>query len=170
MEQSPGNPVEPAGRLEPPAGLEAAERIVALCDALRGIPARLEPCSRAKVQAVREQIYYGWEKPRAGTLIAGKYELDGYWSEAAAKLVSSGGFAARKWQLARDHVWPVSGVVHELLARHRTPAETEALLRERLLTCTLLTEEHARLRGEDGWGRYARAGITVRQGLPNGAF
>ncbi len=74
--------------------LEAAGRIAALCDALRGIPAPLAPCSRAKVQAVREQIYYGWEKPQAGELIAGKYERDGWWSEAAAELVLSDRFAA----------------------------------------------------------------------------
>lgn len=57
--------------------LEAAARIAALCDALRDIPAPLAPCSQAKVQAVKEQIYYGWEKPQAGELIAGKYERDG---------------------------------------------------------------------------------------------
>jgi hypothetical protein len=158
---------QPAQSVEPD-WLEATERIAALCDALRGIPARLEPCSRAKVQAVREQIYYGWEKPQAGVLIAGKYERDRWWSEAAAELVLSDRFAASGWQLARDHVWPVSGVVHELLDKPRTREETAALLRERLVTCTLLTEEHARLRGEDGWARYARAGIPRRRGLPDG--
>ena len=159
--------MESAGNFEPD-WLEAAERVAVLCDAVRGIPARLEPCSRAKVQAVREQIYYGWEKPLAGALIAGKYERDGWWSEAAAELVVSGRFVASTWKLARDHVWPVSGVVHELLAKPRTAKETGELLKERLITCTLLTEEHARLRGEDGWDRYTRVGISVRQGLPDG--
>ena len=41
--------------------------------------------------AVREQVYYGWEKPLAlaqgGPLIFGKYEAYGWWSEAAAALV-----------------------------------------------------------------------------------
>lgn len=123
VEITPPFGVEPAEGFKP-TWLEAAERIAALCDALRGIPARIEPCSRAKVQAVREQIYYGWEKPQAALLIAGKYERDGYWSKAAAELVLSGRFVASKWQLARDHVWPVSGVVHELLAMPRTPEET----------------------------------------------
>jgi hypothetical protein len=160
--------VEPAGSFGP-SQLEAAERIAALCDALRNIPARLAPCHRAKVQAVREQIYYGWEKPQAGELIAGKYERDGWWSEAAAALVISDGFVASKWQLARDHVRPVGGVVHELLDKPRSPAETAAFLQAQLETCTLLTEEHARLRGQDGWDRYTRAGISVRRGLPDRA-
>jgi hypothetical protein len=125
----------------------------------------LDVGSRAKVQAIREQIYYGWEKPLAGAPFAGKYERDGWWSEAAAELVLSNRFAASRWQLARDHVWPVSGVVHELLAKPRTREETAALLTERLVTCTLLTEEHARLRGEDGWARYTRAEIPRRKGL-----
>lgn len=107
-----------------------------------------------------------WEKPLAGALIAGKYERDGWWSEAAAEPFLSDRFAAGNWQLARDHVWPVSGVVHELLAKPRTREETAALLTERLVTCTLLTDEHARLRGHDGWARYTGGGIPRRKGLP----
>ena len=95
--------MESVGAFEP-RWLEAAARVAALCDALRGIPAQLEPCSRAKVQAVREQIYFGWEKPRSGATVGGKYECDGWWSEAAAELVLSGRFETSKWQLARDHV------------------------------------------------------------------
>lgn len=133
-----------------------------------GIPAPLAPCSRAKVQAVREQIYYGWEKPQAGELIAGKYEHDGWWSEAAAELVLSNRFSASSWQLARDHVRPINGIVHELLARQRTPERTAAFLGEQLETCTLLAEEHRRLHGQDGWERYKRAEISVRRGLPGG--
>ncbi len=114
--------MKPAKSFEPNR-LEAAERVAALCDALRNIPLRLQPCSRAKVQAVREQIYYGWEKQvSAGALIAGKYERDGWWSHAAAELVLSDRFVAKTWQLARDHVWPVSGVVHELLDKPSTAA------------------------------------------------
>jgi len=146
--------------------LEAAGRIAALCDALRNIPAPFAPCWRAKVQAVREQIYYGWEKPQAGELIAGKYERDGWWSEAAAALVLSNRFAASSRQLARDHVRPVKNIVHELLDKHMSREQTAAFLAEQLETCTLLAEEHALLRGQDGWERYKRAEISVRHGLP----
>ena len=159
--------MESVGAFEP-RWLEAAARVAALCDALRGIPAQLEPRSRAKVQAVREQISFGWGKPRGGAMVGGKYECDGWWSEAAAELVLSGRFETSKRQLARDHVWPVSGVVHDLLAEPRTPAATATLLEDRLVTCTLLTGEHARLRGQDGWSRYDRAAIRRRRGLVDG--
>jgi hypothetical protein len=68
--------VESAGTFES-RWLEAAARVAALCDALRVVPAQLEPCFRAKMQAVREQIYFVWEKPRGGAMVAGKYECDG---------------------------------------------------------------------------------------------
>jgi hypothetical protein len=66
-----------------------AARLVALVDALRSIPEELTPCSRAKVVAVREQIYYGWERPLAAArgvaYVASKYEVDGWWSLSAAR-------------------------------------------------------------------------------------
>jgi hypothetical protein len=146
-----------------------AARIVALTDALRGIPDALAPCTRARVVAVREQIYYGWELPlaRAGGvgLLFGKYERDGWWSEAAAELVESGNLARGKRQLERDHVVPVADIVNDLLAVHRTPEETATLLEKRLITCTILAEEHRLLRGGEGWQRYADAGIAVRRGV-----
>jgi hypothetical protein len=151
--------------------LSCAARIAALTDALRNIPAELAPCRRASLVAVREQVYFGWEQPlaRAGGRMPlfGKYERDGWWSEAAAGLVRSGGVARGKRLLERDHVEPVSRIVDDLLAVRRTPEQTAALLEARLITCTVLADEHRRLgrvQG-DGWQRYAAAGIAVRRGL-----
>jgi len=146
-----------------------AARLVALVDALRSIPEELTPCSRAKVVAVREQIYYGWERPLAAArgvaYVASKYEVDGWWSLGAAALVNSGQFQPRTRQLEREHVEPVSRVVRELLAVQRTVEETADLLDARLLTCTVLSDEHRRLGTGDGWGRYEQAGITIQRGL-----
>jgi hypothetical protein len=71
--------------------------------------------------------------------------------------------------LERDHVEPVSRIVDDLLAVRRSPEQTAALLDARLITCTVLTDEHRRLgraHGE-GWQRYTAAGIAVRRGLPD---
>ncbi|MDQ6803711.1 MAG: hypothetical protein M3065_01815 [Actinomycetota bacterium] len=149
-----------------------AARVSALVAALRGIPDELAPCRRAAAVAVREQIYYGWEQPLArashARLLFGKYERDGWWSTAAAELVRSGGVVQGTGQLARDHVEPVRRIVADLLAVPRTPEETAALLDTRLLTCTVLADEHRRLERApgDGWQRYAAAGVAVRRGLP----
>jgi len=52
----------------------------------------------------------------------------------------------------------VSRVVWELLAVQRTVEETADLLDARLITCTVLSDEHRRLGTGDGWGRYEQAG------------
>jgi len=146
-----------------------AARLVALVDALRSIPEDLTPCSRSKVVAVREQIYYGWERPLVTAhgvkCIAGKYEVDGWWSMGAAALVNSGQFQPRTRQLEREHVEPVSRVVWDLLAIPRTVEETADLLDARLITCTVLSDEHRRLGTGEGWGRYEHAGVMVQPGL-----
>jgi hypothetical protein len=59
----------------------------------------------------------------------------------------------------------VSRVVWELLAVQRTVEETADLLDARLITCTVLSDEHRRLGTGDGWGRYEQAGITIQRGL-----
>lgn len=149
--------------------LHCAARLAALCDAIRSIPEDLKPCSRSQVQAVREQIYYGWERPlaaaRGAVYIAGKYEVDGWWSVSAAALVNTGQFQPRTRLLEREHVEPVSKVVWDLLAVQRGAAETADLLDARLLTCTVLSDEHRRLRSGEGWGRYEAAGVIVQRGL-----
>jgi hypothetical protein len=146
-----------------------AAKLVALVDALRSIPEDLTPCSRSRVVAVREQIYYGWERPlaaaRRAAYVASKYEVDGWWSVRAAELVNSGQFLPRTRQLEREHVEPVSLLVWELLAAQRTVEETADLLDARLVTCTVLSEEHRLLGAGEGWGRYEQAGITVQHGL-----
>lgn len=153
--------------------LSCAAKIAALADALREIRPDLAPCRRASLVAVREQIYYGWEHPLARAegrvLLFGKYERDGWWSEAAANLVGSDRAARGKRLLERDHVEPVSLIVDDLLAVRRTPQQTSELLQQRLLTCTVLASEHrhlAQVTGE-GWQRYDAAGITRRHGLPS---
>jgi len=149
--------------------LHCAARLAALCDAIRSIPADLKPCSRSQVQAVREQIYYEWERrlatARGAVYIAGKYEVDGWWSVDAAALVNSGQFQPRTRVLEREHVEPVSKVVWDLLAVQRTPEETADLLDARLLTCTVLAEEHRLLRAGEGWGRYEAAAVSIQRGL-----
>lgn len=146
-----------------------AARIVALVDALRGIPPELAPCSRARVVAVREQIYFGWERPmaaaRGARYVASKYEVDGWWSVGAARLVNTGGYSPRTRLLEREHVEPVSRVVNDLLAALRTVEETADLLEARLVTCTVLADEHRRLGPGGGWDRYTAAGIAVQRGL-----
>lgn len=149
--------------------LHYAAQVVALVDALRSIPPDLTPCKRARVQAVREQIYYGWERPLAAArslrYVAGKYEVDGWWSVAAAALVNSGQFQPRTRQLEREHVEPVSLLVWELLETQRTVEATADLLDERLVTCSVLSDEHRLLKVGVGWERYAVAGIQVQRGL-----
>lgn len=153
------------------AGLrhECAARVVALVDALRAIPEDLQPVLRAKTVAVREQIYFGWERPMAAsrgiTYIAGKYEVEGWWSVAAAELVNSGGFSPRTRQLEREHVEPMSLLVRELIAAPRTVDETAEFLDARLVTCTVLAAEHRALGVGHGWERYELAGIPIRNGL-----
>jgi hypothetical protein len=153
--------------------LSYAAKIAALADALREIPPDLAPCRRASLVAVREQIYFEWEYPLAraeGRMpLFGKYERDGWWSEDAAKLVASGCAIRGKRLLERDHVEPVSRIVDDLLAVRRTPEETSALLQKRLVTCTVLADEHRRLARvkSEGWQRYADARIAYRRGLPN---
>lgn len=149
--------------------LHCAAKVVALVEAIRSIPADLAPCSRAKTQAVREQIYYGWERPmavaRGVTYVASKYEVDGWWSIAAAELVNAGGFQRSTRQLEREHVEPVGAIVADLLAVPRTVEATADLLDARLITCTVLAEEHRRLGSVGGWDRYAQAGIAIQRGL-----
>ena len=138
---------------------------------MRDIEPELAPCRRARSVAIREQIYFGWEYPlaRAGgsALLFSKYERDGWWSEAAAELVQSNNAIRGKRFLERDHVEPVSRIVDDLLAVHRTPQATAELLQERLVTCTVCADEHRRLARApgDGWDRYEAAKIKYRQGL-----
>ncbi len=99
------------------------------------------------------------------TYVAGKYEVEGWWSLAAAELVNSGGFSPRTRQLEREHVEPMSLLVRELLAAPRTVDETAELLDARLVTCTVLAAEHRVLRVGHGWERYELAGIPIRNGL-----
>jgi hypothetical protein len=151
--------------------ISCAAKVAALADALRGIPRDLAPCRRASLVALREQVYFGWEQPlaraRGARLIFGKYEADGWWSEAAAALVGSGAAVRGTRQLERDHVEPVSQIVADLLEVPRSAAETAALLEERLVTCTVLAEEHRRLGRTEavGWARYDAAAIRYRLGL-----
>lgn len=149
--------------------MECAARLVALVDAIRSIPDEVAPCSRAKVVAIREQIYYGWERPLAQALEArcleGKYEVDGWWSVAAAELVNSGRFQPRTRQLEREHVEPIAPLVHDLLAIPRSASETADLLDRRIVTCTVLAAEHRLLRKGEGWDRYENAGVAVQKGL-----
>jgi hypothetical protein len=146
-----------------------AARIAALCDALRDIPEELAPCARARVVAVREQVYYGWELPlsraRGDKLLFGKYELDGWWSVAAANLVLEGKAVRGRRQLEREHVNPAADWVNELLATRRLPEAVAALLDECLVTCTVLAAEHRLLRRGAGWQRYGDAGIKIRLGI-----
>lgn len=149
--------------------LECGARIAALTDALRSIPTGLAPVRRASTVAVREQIYYGYEVPvaraRGNRVLFGRYELDGWWSVAAAELVRSGEAMRGGRHLERDHVEPVGKIAEELLACRRAPEEIVELLETRLMTCTVLAEEHRRLaRAGSGWGRYEAAGIAVRRG------
>ena len=149
--------------------LLCAARIAALTDAFRSIPDELAPCARARVVSVREQIYYGWELPLARAvghrLLHGKYEIDGWWSIGAADLVRNDRVIRGGRQLEREHVNPVAEVVNDLLAVHREPYEVAALLEEQLVTCTVLSEEHRRLRPGAGWQRYRDAGIEWQRGL-----
>jgi hypothetical protein len=59
--------------------------------------------------------------------------------------VNSGGFRPRTRKLEREHIEPVGQIVADLLAVPRTVDETAELLESRLITCTVLTEEHRRL-------------------------
>jgi len=160
-------------RVDDFAGLRisCAAKVAALADALRGIPHDLAPCRRASLVALREQVYFGWEQPmaraRGAQLVFGKYEADGWWSKAAAALVSSGAAVRGTRQLERDHVEPVSQIVADLLEVPRSAAETAALLEERLVTCTVLAEEHRRLGGTEsvGWARYEAAEVRYHLGL-----
>src|SRR4051794_38536185 len=115
--------------------LRCAERIAALTDALRSIPAALAPVRRASTGAVGEQIFYGYEthvgRAQAKRLLHGKYELDGWWSEAAAELVRSGRAAPRQRLLARDHVEPIGQIAADLLAKPHSPAQIVELLEAR---------------------------------------
>jgi hypothetical protein len=86
-------------------------------------------------------------------------------SVAAADLVNAGQYLPRTRQLEREHVEPVSLLVWDLLATERTVDETTDLLDARLVTCTVLSEEHRLLGSGDGWARYEEAGITVQRGL-----
>ncbi|MGQ0631582.1 MAG: hypothetical protein ACT4P1_11100 [Sporichthyaceae bacterium] len=155
------------------ARLHCAAKIVALVEAIRGIPDDLAPCSRAKSVAVREQIYYGWERPlaaaRGAAYVASKYEVDGWWSVAAAELVNSGGYQRSTRQLEREHVEPVGAIVADLLAVPRTVGATADLLDARLVTCTVLADEHRRLGAGSGWDRYTKAGIAIQFGLSGSA-
>jgi hypothetical protein len=121
--------------------ISCAAKVAALADALRGIPRDLAPCRRASLVALREQVYFGWEQPlaraRGAQLIFGKYEADGWWSEAAAALVDSSAAVRGTRQLERDHVEPVSQIVADLLEVPRSAAETAELLEKRLITCTV---------------------------------
>lgn len=149
--------------------LHCAARVAALADAIRGIPPELAPVRRASTVAIREQIYFGWERPMASargvTYIHGKYEVEGWWSVAAARLVNDGLAQRGQRMLEREHVMPASEIVREVLAEPRNPEQTADLLDQGLVTCTVLAEEHRRLRGGGGWERYAAAGITVQRGL-----
>lgn len=153
--------------------LESAARVAALVDAIRAIPPELAPVKRATTQAIREQIYHGYEMPmaraRGGRRLWGKYEEDRPWSVEASSLVLSGEAERGTRALNRDHVWEAATIVTELLERSRTPDETADLLDLRLVTCTVLAAEHAALgrvpAGYVGWERYKWAAIAVTDTL-----
>lgn len=58
--------------------IDLAAKVVALVDAIRNIAPELAPVKRASTQAIREQVYYGYEVPlaraRGGPRWWGKYE------------------------------------------------------------------------------------------------
>lgn len=141
----------------------------AIVEAIRGIDPDLRPVKRAVTQAIREQIYHGYErslaKARGNPHVWSKYEEDRHWSKAAADRVLSGKAERGKRELNRDHVFTAASLVDELLERQRTIIETADLLDLRLVTCTVLAKEHADLgkapKDLSGWDRYRWAGITV---------
>lgn len=63
---------------------------------------------------------------RRAALLDGKYEIDGWWSVAAAELVNGGMYVSRCRQLERDHVVPASTIVAELMTARFTPVELAA--------------------------------------------
>lgn len=151
-----------------------AAGVKALVDAIRAIPPELAPVRRASTQAVREQIYHGFERPlaraRGGPRLWGKYEQDRAWSVAAVDLVRSGRAVCGQRMLNRDHVWEAALIVSELLGEERSVSETAELLESRLVTCTVLAEEHALLgrvsRDVVGWDRYRVAGVAIVETFP----
>lgn len=153
--------------------IDLAAKVAALVDALRDIPPDLAPVKRATTQAIREQIYYGYEVPlaraRGGPRWWGKYEEDRPWSDEAASLVRSGEAKRGQSLLNRDHVWEAATIVGELLEQARSPEETADLLDLRLVTCTVLASEHALLGRVSsdlvGWARYRQAGIVWQDAL-----
>ena len=102
---------------------------------------------------------------RGVTYVHGKYEAEGWWSVSAAQLVNDGLAQRGQRMLEREHVMPASEIVREILAESRSVEQTAALLERGLVTCTVLAEEHRRLRGRGGWERYAAAGIAVQYGI-----
>lgn len=134
-----------------------------MVDAIRSIPADVAPARRARTQAIREQVYHGYEMPmvalRGAPRLWSKYEYDRPWSVAAARLAASPELKKGENQLNRDHVHEAVDLVDELLSEVRTVAETADLLDERLVTCTVTHDEHRKIKsrkaGLVGWERYA---------------
>lgn len=153
--------------------LDCAAKVAALVDAIRSIPPELSPRRRARTQAIREQIYHGYERPlakaRGASRVLNVYEEDRAWSDAAADLVLLNGARRGTKQFARDHVVEIESIVEELFEKPRNPADTADLLDKALVTCTVLTAEHALLGKVPsnfvGWDRYTKAGIKYRTSL-----
>lgn len=150
--------------------LERAATVKALVDAIRSIPSELSPTRRARTQAIREQIYHGYEVPMArhrnAARLWSKYEYDRPWSLKAVMLAESGALQRGKNMLNRDHVWEAAHVVDELMERDRSVEETADLLDQRLETCTVTHEEHRALRKKQvdtGWARYRSLKIAYAQ-------
>lgn len=133
----------------------------------------MKPVKRATTQAIREQIYHGYELPlaraRGGARVWGKYEEDRPWTHEAAARYLSGDLKRGQRLLNRDHVWEAAGIVGELLGQQRNPQETADFLDQRLVTCTVLASEHAALGRVPGavvgWDRYRFAGINWHETL-----
>ena len=116
-------------------------------------------------KALREPIFFLWEKRRAGD----KYEIAKYRS------VNSVGVEKGKNLLRYDHSIPFKLIQEELLSLEVVNSDTvKEILENRLMACTITKEEDDKLRkaglqskmpedwdNEDPLARYKKVGIEV---------
>lgn len=130
--------------------------------ALRAVEKLLEPVRGLRVAHRRELLsisLWKWTEA-AGVAPNSKFNVQ-YATPAALD-------HATPAKVNHEHVWPRKWIIDRLLEPGKTWAEGDlrGFLEEHGVACIVTVEEHARLgvlgAGAEGWERYAKAGLRVR--------
>ncbi|MDQ3678207.1 MAG: hypothetical protein M3401_15660 [Actinomycetota bacterium] len=151
--------------LGPDDDLAAAEAILLVLQASRGVLARESPENPRRtgpVRLVREAMWFFWERPRLPRpLVASKYPKTYPWSPGAQAWYETHGGRRPQggWGLVIEHLYPRELVVNDLLTgEQRDPDAVVALLSTRVMAAIVTRQDDrllpARGKSPGTWSSY----------------